>query len=114
MTVRASPAVTRYPSCDECGFGTAYPVNTETGLIRLCGGCMADLRRSGHRAELEENVHRAEYHYDRITHCPAGHPYSPENTYVLSSRPNARYCRACHKIHARNYARRKAEQRIAA
>lgn len=31
----------------------------------------------------------------RKTHCPQGHEYTPENTYVLPSRPRARYCRAC-------------------
>lgn len=31
------------------------------------------------------------------THCPQGHEYSRENTYVLPSRPNARYCRACNR-----------------
>lgn len=31
----------------------------------------------------------------RKTHCPQGHEYTPENTYVLPSRPTARYCRAC-------------------
>ena len=30
------------------------------------------------------------------THCPAGHPYSPENTYRLAGR---RYCRACRSAH---------------
>lgn len=34
------------------------------------------------------------------THCPQGHPYSAENTIVTPSRPNARYCRECHR--ARN------------
>lgn len=32
------------------------------------------------------------------THCPKGHPYNEENTYVLPSRPGARYCRACHRV----------------
>lgn len=29
------------------------------------------------------------------THCPSGHPYDEANTYVLPSRPNARYCIKC-------------------
>lgn len=45
-------AMTRYPSCDQCSHAAAYPVNTENGLIRLCGGCVADLRMAGHRAEF--------------------------------------------------------------
>lgn len=35
----------------------------------------------------------------RITHCPNGHEYTPENTYFLSKKrkgSNARYCRTCH------------------
>jgi len=31
------------------------------------------------------------------TMCPQGHPYDAVNTYVLPSRPTARYCRACHR-----------------
>lgn len=29
--------------------------------------------------------------------CPRGHPYDQANTYVLPSRPNARYCRTCQR-----------------
>lgn len=32
------------------------------------------------------------------THCPAGHPYSDENTY-LSPSTGSRFCRACKKRH---------------
>lgn len=35
------------------------------------------------------------------TRCPRGHPYDAENTYVLPSRPTARYCRQCHLEHTR-------------
>lgn len=31
------------------------------------------------------------------THCPQGHPYDKANTKIIPSRPNARYCRACHR-----------------
>lgn len=37
----------------------------------------------------------------RKTHCPAGHEYAPENTYV---RLGQRHCRTCHR--EREYARR--------
>lgn len=30
------------------------------------------------------------------THCPKGHPYSPENTYITTE--GGRKCRACKKI----------------
>lgn len=38
------------------------------------------------------------------THCPAGHPYSPENTYRHRGR---RECRVCIRRRAREYAARK-------
>ena len=38
------------------------------------------------------------------THCPRGHEYTEANTKVYQGR---RYCRLCHTIHSRNYARRK-------
>jgi len=37
----------------------------------------------------------------RKTHCPAGHPYSPENT-IVSARVG-RLCRICQREHQRNY-----------
>lgn len=43
------------------------------------------------------------------THCPSGHEYTPDNTYVLPSRPNARYCKACRREYQ---ARRRAARRM--
>lgn len=40
-------------------------------------------------------------HNSLKTHCPQGHPYDEENTRVIPSRPNARYCRACKRASAR-------------
>lgn len=41
--------------------------------------------------------------------CPQGHPYDAENTYVLPSRPGARYCRPCQRERSlRRYHARKA------
>lgn len=31
------------------------------------------------------------------THCPKGHEYTPENTYIQPSKPNFRFCRICKK-----------------
>lgn len=36
-------------------------------------------------------------------HCPKGHEYSPENTYVYKGRRN---CRACHRTYLKEYKRR--------
>lgn len=49
-----------------------------------------------------ENVRRGEAgrKWREKTHCPSGHAYTAENVYSPPSRPNARYCRACHQ--ARN------------
>lgn len=40
----------------------------------------------------------------RVTHCPSGHEYSTDNTYV---RAGIRYCRTCVRTRCREYARRK-------
>lgn len=50
-----------------------------------------------------ENILRGDNHVAdraRRTHCPAGHPYSPENTYRDGL--NRRYCRECRKTRARD------------
>ena len=48
--------------------------------------------------------------------CPAGHEYTPENTYRPPSKPNSRRCRACMRIQDRQPARlaRKRQLRKAA
>ena len=40
----------------------------------------------------------------RITSCPSGHEYTPENTYIWGGR---RYCKACNRIHTRDGQRRR-------
>lgn len=35
------------------------------------------------------------------THCPSGHPYSPENTYSPPRNPQERMCRTCRREHKR-------------
>ena len=42
-----------------------------------------------------DKVRNGRHHQTRKTHCPQGHEYNAENTYVIPSRPTARYCRAC-------------------
>jgi hypothetical protein len=44
-------------------------------------------------------------HYQRKTHCPAGHPYSPESSYVTAK--GARACRECGRINAAKYSANK-------
>lgn len=49
-------------------------------------------------------VRNGRHYWAKKTHCPQGHRYTAENTYVLPSRPGARYCKACRRKH-RNAAR---------
>lgn len=62
-------------------------------LANLAYGTRAENRRDriGHGTD----------HNKRKTHCPQGHPYDEENTYVLPSRPTARYCRTCQRARSR-------------
>lgn len=57
----------------------------------------------------QENVLRGESFAAinaRKTHCPKGHPYSRENTYVYNN-PYSRRCKICRAEKARDYYRRK-------
>lgn len=51
------------------------PVTQQSNLLRAVGMGQANTKK---------------------THCPAGHPYSEENTYIPPGRPN-RMCRACRR-----------------
>jgi hypothetical protein len=53
----------------------------------------------GTRSEnsLDKRAHGTDRNASK-THCPQGHPYDEQNTYVLPSRPNARYCRTCQRV----------------
>lgn len=53
----------------------------------------------------QENVRRAAAL--RVT-CASGHPFSPENTTHLPSRPTVRLCRECRRATQRQYRARKA------
>ncbi len=43
----------------------------------------------------QENLRRGENYRRNKTHCPSGHEYSTENTYIYQNR---RYCRECGRI----------------
>lgn len=47
------------------------------------------------------------------THCPAGHPYSAENTYINPTR-NGRICRACARERDRKPIRRNRRKKVSA
>lgn len=55
-----------------------------------------------------ENVlrgHGPTARHARLTHCPQGHEYTPENTRIQPT--GGRICRACHKVHSTNSARKR-------
>lgn len=74
-------------------------------------GCHNDGDASNNRASNLRWDTRSENALDSVrhgtdpqaarTHCPQHHPYNTENTYVIPSRPAARYCRACNIARAR-------------
>jgi hypothetical protein len=49
-----------------------------------------------------ENYRRGPWSSPNRTHCPRGHEYDEANTKRIPSRPNARYCRECHRIGSRS------------
>lgn len=58
-------------------------------------------------ARLCASCHRR---YDtRGTHCPHGHEYTPENSYIPSTKPNQRTCIRCNRIAVRAYKLKKKE-----
>jgi hypothetical protein len=55
----------------------------------------------GTRRDNEDDKRCHGTHHNVVkTHCPDGHRYDDENTYVEPSRPNSRHCRTCRR--ARN------------
>lgn len=74
----------------------------------------ADNLRPGDWSENQlDSVKHGTHHWANKTHCPAGHPYDEENTYVPRSR-RERMCRICRNKAARSYRARKAAARGAA
>lgn len=61
--------------------------------------CLAHLEE----VSIAENVRRANRVYGLKTHCKRGHAYDAENTHVDAY--GKRFCRACHRIVARESAR---------
>lgn len=59
-----------------------------------------EIMDASQHARLHGAVRRA-----AITHCPSGHEYTEENTYIDPKR-NKRKCRTCHRIRQRAYKER--------
>lgn len=48
------------------------------------------------------------------THCPAGHQYTPENTYLYGPRKTWRICRSCNNTHSAASHRRSRDRKASA
>ena len=75
---------------------------TNNALSNLRWDSLAENNRDMVRHGVHNNASK--------THCPSGHKYTPENTYVLPSRPDARYCRTCRKIQGREAYRKRVQE----
>lgn len=80
---------------------------------------LENLRWDTRSSNVADSVRNGTHHMARTTHCPQGHPYTPENTYVYP-RGN-RSCRECRRAYreenkearrasGREYMRRKRAQ----
>ena len=84
------------------------PIPEDMEIDHLCR-----IRQCVRPAHLEvvthlENMHRADRALgirSAATHCPRGHPYDEENTFL--DRRGKRYCRMCQRRWARDYGRKK-------
>jgi hypothetical protein len=56
----------------------------------------ANLRYGTQKQNTRDFVATGQHHCSKKTHCPQGHPYDAENTYVVPSR-GTRRCRACER-----------------
>jgi hypothetical protein len=87
---------------------TGTSMNRKTGQqTRYCKQCNRDRALAHTRATAEAEGRTLETRNGAKTHCPQGHPYSPENTRV---RPDGyRICRTCHREGERRRKQRAAE-----
>jgi hypothetical protein len=65
---------------------------------------LENLRWDTPSANQLDSVRNGTHRLARVTHCPKGHPYSPENTYNHPS--GGRICRTCRR--ANNVTNRRA------
>lgn len=69
---------------------------------------LQNLRWDDRSANLHDSVRNGSHHNANRTHCPQGHEYTPENTYVYPS--GNRRCRECRRIWNREHYRLNAEK----
>jgi hypothetical protein len=66
-----------------------------------------NLRFDTPSANILDQVAHGRHYFASRTHCPHGHPYSPENTYIIPSN-GGRMCRTCIRNRRTNRALRAA------
>lgn len=74
----------------------------------VCGNrsCIAPAHLSWQTPTEQAQVKRLDGHYRRKTHCPMGHEFTTENTYLAKDKNGERrhqICRTCHRLHAQRY-----------
>ena len=75
---------------------------------------LENLRWATHSDNMRDSVRNGTHVWANKTHCPQGHEYTPDNTYIRASEGGARRCRECKRIRSREHARRKRALRKAA
>lgn len=69
-------------------------------VMHLCDNppCVnpSHLRLGTHRENMQDRDRKRRGHMSRLTSCPNGHKYTPENT-IITSRNGRRACRQCRK-----------------
>ena len=104
-----------YPSFGPCANGTQRPMTVHAAMLTAFvgpaplghEGCHGNGDRTDNRLENLRWGTRSENVLDKVkhgnhpqsakTHCPQGHPYSPENTRIHAS--GRRRCRTCERAY---------------
>ena len=103
------------------GYGVAFRNGKNVGAHRLAAYTFLDLdsdpsRYVLHRCDnrlcvnpkhlflgtqtdnMQDSINKGRNAESRKTHCPKGHPYSAENTYLLPSNQKRRRCKTCRAL----------------
>lgn len=66
---------------------------------------LGDMKRN-----MKDKMERRRHHFQKVTHCPKGHPYSGDNLYLRQAKSGtSRSCKTCHREHQKEYMKRKQE-----